>query len=325
MTQVADTDLRAGPAKVSIVVPSYNHAQFVGMALRSIIKQTLQPAELLVIDDGSIDDSPRVIENTLKECSFPCELIVRTNRGLCTTLNEGLARTKGDYFAYLGSDDVWLPNFLSERVRLLQSRDGAVLGYGHAYLIDEQSQIVDCTAEWADYVDGDSRGMLLNTIAPMSPTVLYRRAALEKERWNESAKLEDYDLYLRLSVLGDFAFDRGVLSAWRVHGRNTSLNQMFMLEEQLKAQRRAAATLGLSENELQRLQTVTRFNRAEDFLRLGDKRRAIRLLSTNLSGARSPRAIARMAARLIVPVSLIQKRNDVRKRRFSKKFGSIDL
>ena len=94
---------RDDAARVSVVVPSYNHARFVEAALRSVFRQTLQPARLLVIDDGSGDDSPRRIEKTLQDCPFPCELIVRANRGLCATLNEGLARSGGEFFAYLGS------------------------------------------------------------------------------------------------------------------------------------------------------------------------------------------------------------------------------
>src|SRR5947209_8516008 len=113
---------RREAARVSVVVPSYNHAPFVGAALRSVFRQTLQPAELLVIDDGSADDSPRVVEEMLKDCPFPCELIARANRGLCATLNEGLSKTRGRYFAYLGSDDLWLPDFLAARVPLLEER-----------------------------------------------------------------------------------------------------------------------------------------------------------------------------------------------------------
>jgi alpha-1,3-rhamnosyltransferase len=311
--------------RVSVVVPSYNHAEFVAMTLRSIIKQNCGPAELVVIDDGSTDDSPTVIEQALKECPFACELIVRSNRGLCATLNEGLGRTAGDYFAYLGSDDVWLPDFLQERVRMMQSRADAVLAYGHAYFVDEQSRVVDCTADWANYVDGDVRAMLLNTIAPMSPTVLYRRAALEKESWNQEAKLEDYDLYLRLSTIGDFAFDPQALSAWRLHAKNTSLDQMFMLTEQLTAQRAVASMLGLSDQELEKLQTRTRFSRAEDFIRVGDKRTAMRLMSANLRGVKSLRALGRMLVRLAVPMSVMGTRNQAKRRQFSEKFGSIEL
>src|SRR6266513_1714712 len=183
------------PPAVSVVVPSYNHAQFIEATLHSIMKQTYRPAELVVIDDGSSDGSAGVIDRVLNDCSFPCELVARDNRGLCATLNEGFARTRGDYFAYLGSDDLWLPDFLKARVSLLESRAGAVLAYGHAYFIDEHNAIVDSTADWARYADGDVREMLLQTTAPMSPTVLYRRAALEEQRWDEESKLEDYDLY----------------------------------------------------------------------------------------------------------------------------------
>src|ERR1041385_5110829 len=68
---------RKEAARVSVVVPSYNHAPFVAETLRSVFKQTRAPALLLVIDDGSRDGSPRVIEKTLNDCPFPCELVAR--------------------------------------------------------------------------------------------------------------------------------------------------------------------------------------------------------------------------------------------------------
>src|SRR5258705_216615 len=142
---------------VSVVIPSYNHARFVEKCLRSVIDQKLAPAELIVIDDGSIDDSPAIVERVLKECPVPCELIVRKHKGLCATLNEGLDNTRGKYFAYLGSDDVWLPAFLKERVRLLESRPDSVLGFGHCLIIDDTDRVIDCTDRWAHYVDGQAR------------------------------------------------------------------------------------------------------------------------------------------------------------------------
>ena len=279
--------LRAEPRGVSVVVPSYNHARFVEATLGSIMRQTLAPAELIVIDDGSSDESPRLIERVLNDCPFPCELVTRDNRGLCATLNEGFERTRGEYFAYLGSDDLWLPDFLQARVGLLESRAGAVLAYGHAYFVDEQDRIVDSTADWASYADGDALPMLLQTTAPMSPTVLYRRNALEQQRWNEAAKLEDYDLYLRLSAAGDFAFDARILSAWRRHGSNVSRDQTLMLEEQLRALCEAARRFGFTEKEIAELQRTTSFNRAEDFLRVGDKSKALGLIVNNWRGANS--------------------------------------
>ncbi|HEV7798512.1 MAG TPA: glycosyltransferase [Pyrinomonadaceae bacterium] len=317
--------LPGAPATVAVVVPSYNHARFIEATLGSIMKQTLQPAQLIVIDDGSSDGSPALIEQALNQCSFPCEFVARDNRGLCATLNEGFERTRGDYFAYLGSDDLWLPDFLEARVRLLELRPDAVLAYGHAYLIDEQSHIVDCTADWARYTDGDAREMLLQTTAPMSPTVLYRREVLERQRWNEAAKLEDYDLYLRLSAAGPFAFDAQVLSAWRRHESNVSRDQRLMLDEQLQAQREAALRFGLTEPEIAVLQRATRFSRAEDFLRVGEKSQALSLMMHNLRGLSSPRTTARMLLRVLLPNSFMRGRARVRQRKAHERYGTINI
>jgi alpha-1,3-rhamnosyltransferase len=311
------------PATVSVIVPSYNHAQFIEATLRSIMKQTLAPAKLMVIDDGSNDGSPAVIERVLTGCPFPCELLVRDNRGLCATLNEGFERTGGNYFAYLGSDDLWLPNFLAARVSLLELRPEAVLAYGHTYFIDDENRIIDSTADWATYTDGNVRQMLLHTTAPMSPTVLYRREVLEQQRWDEESELEDYDLYLRLSEYGPFAFDPAVLSAWRRHSSNTSWDQTFMLDEQLKSQHNAALRFGLTNEQIEALQRTTRFNRAEDFLRVGQKSQALNLMVKNLSGANSTRATARMFLRLLIPTSIMKRRARIRQRKAFERYGTL--
>jgi alpha-1,3-rhamnosyltransferase len=297
-------------ARVEVVVPSYNHAPYVAAALRSVFAQTRAPARLLVIDDGSRDGSPRVVEDALKDCPFPCELIARENRGLCATLNEGLSKTEGDYFAYLGSDDLWLPGLLEARVALLQERERAVLAYGHAYLIDGRGEVFDCTLDWARYADGDARRMLLEeTYAPMSPTVVYRRASVERHGWNERARLEDYELYLKLSADGEFAFDPRVLSAWRRHGTNSSGDFAWMIEARLEAQRNASAYLKLNPAQLGRYQRALNFAGAEDLLRLGDKRAALRYLRRGLTGAPSAAALAKVALRLVTPYSLVRRRD----------------
>src|SRR5205085_6926575 len=317
---------RPDVAGVSVVVPSYNHAPFVEAALRSVFKQTLAPARLLVIDDGSQDGSPRVVERVLSECPFPCDFVARENRGLCATLNEGLAKTRGRYFAYLGSDDLWLPDFLAARLHTLDARARAVLAYGHAFIIDEAGQVVDCTLDWADYRDGDARRMLLEeTFAPMSPTVGYRRAALERHGWNERARLEDYELYLRLSAEGEFAFDPRVLSAWRRHSANTSRDFVWMIEARLAAQQSAAEHLHLSDDELRRFQRALNFAGAEDLLRLGDKRMALKFLRRGLGGAPSSAALARVALRLVAPYSLVKWRKRRTSERAARRYGTLTV
>lgn len=312
-------------ASVTAVVPSYNHAAFVERALRSIFRQTRAPDRLLVIDDGSTDSSPRIIERTLEESPVPCEFIARENRGLCATLNEALALTTTRYFAYLSSDDLWLPGFLEARIPLLEARPRAALAYGHCLLVDEGDAVIDCTADWADYSDGDARAMLMSTTAPMSPTVVHRRAALARHGWREGARLEDYELYLRLSKDGEFAFDPRPLSAWRLHGENTSRDQRMMLEEQLAAIERHMPGFGLSPDEIERLRMRISFCRVEDFLRLGDKRGALRLLRSSLGGAASIGSLARVALRLALPYSLVRLRKRRTRRSAAERYGSLDF
>ncbi len=318
-----DVSRRVGAPDVSVVVPSYNHAQFVGDCLRSILQQTRSPRELIVIDDGSSDGSPRVIEQVLKDCTFPCELIVRPNRGLCATLNEGLGRSRGDYFAYLGSDDIWLPSFLQARVALLESRPEAVLAYGHVYVFDQLDRIIECTSDWAKYIDGDARRMLLWSTTPPSPTVLYRRKPLERHGWNEQAKLEDYELYLRLSAEGEFAFDPQVLAAWRQHERNTSHDLSLMMHQSEAAQRQMAGILGLCPRELEDIQLALRWKYIEDFLRRGQKRKALALMSGNLRGAASLALLTRLMLRLTIPYRIMRWRRRLSQQQAYKSYGEV--
>jgi len=312
-------------ATVSVVVPSYNHAPFVERTLRSVFRQTLPPLELIVIDDGSRDDSPRIIERVLGDCPFACHLLARENRGLAATLNEGFARARGRYFAYLGSDDLWFPAFLRARVELLEARPRAVLAYGHAYSIDEGDRIIDCTTDWARYRDGDARRMLLETLAPLSPTVVYRRDALEAHGWNEEARLEDYELYLRLSAEGEFAFDPAVLSAWRQHGYNTSRDLEMMLCEKLAAQRRAAATLNLSAKELEEFQTLAQFRSAQEFMRRGDKLAALKLAARSWRGARTKGETLKLLAGLLMPHRALARLQARRRARAARHYGALEM
>jgi alpha-1,3-rhamnosyltransferase len=320
----AHSDEMPGANAVSVVVPSYNHARFIERTLRSIFAQTHAPAELVVIDDGSQDDSVCVVERALAACPFPCELIARANLGLSATLNEGLARAAhSTYFAYLGSDDVWLPDFLRARVALLNARPSSALAYGHCFYIDAEDRIIDSTADWATYSDGDARPMLWRGTGPHSPTVVYRRDVLKQYGWNEGARLEDYELYLRLASEGEFAFDPRVLSAWRVHGENASRDPAFMMDEWLDAQRRVARDIGMSDDELARAQDALGWTCAENFARRGERAKACATAWRYRGGAQSPVAAAKMLLRVIIPRAVWRSRTLRRERETAEKYGTL--
>lgn len=315
-----------GP-RISVCVPSYNHAPYIERCLQSIIRQSVKPSELLVIDDGSQDGSVVAIERILKGAPFPTELIKNQNKGLCATLNEALTKTRGDYFAYLGSDDIWLPQFLEQRLKILEKRPKAVLCYGHAFLIDEADRIIQSSESWtkADYRDGDARLMLSRGISPVSSTVVYRRNAVEKHYWNENASLEDYELYLQLAEDGDFAFDAQVLAAWRIHSYNTSRDPRWLLSEVLAAQTRVSATLKWDQARLRRIQMATRFRFAEDFARKGHRAAALSLLLKNWRAAPSLQRIGDIALRLALPQRFLTIRRRAVEKKIVRRYGVLQF
>lgn len=310
--------------EITVLVPSYNHAPFVERTLRSIFAQTLAPKKLIVIDDGSKDESVPAIEETLKDCPFEAGFIARENRGLCATLNEGLAKTDTEYFAYLGSDDIWLPTFLEEQATLLESRPNAVLAFAHAYVIDEQDNIFDRTDNWTEFADEDMLPLLLRGVIFSSPTVLYRSAPLRKYGWNEDARLEDYELYLNLCAAGSFARNTNVIAAWRQHGANTSDNFPLMLHEQLAAQDRLAGKLGVGRMKLEQVQKARKFNAVPDLIRSGNKSNAFALFRENLDGARGLGQIIRTAAQLAVPNALFQWNRRRKRKQAVAKYGKLE-
>ena len=306
-------------------VPSYNHASFVEKCLKSIINQTLAPKKLLVIDDGSKDDSPKLIERILRECPFEAEFVARENRGLCATLNEGFARADGDFFAYLSSDDVWFPEFLENRYALLENRPSAVLAFGHGFLIDEFDRIIDRTDDWTDFADGAMLPHLLRGRIFPSASVVYRRSALAKHAWNENSRLEDYELYLKLAADGEFAFDPQILCAWRQHGSNVSGDFPLMLREWLAAQNRAADRLKMSRAELDKTQSKLKFDAVLSYIRHGRRSEGFKLFCENLSGAESLAQIGKTLFRLAVPAPLFDWNRKRKRREMTERYGKLDL
>lgn len=290
--------------KVFAFIPSYNHAPFVAKSVRSIIGQTFRPKKLLVIDDGSTDDSAHIIEKELKHCPFDAELIVRENRGLSATLNQGLELSEGEYFAYLGSDDLWLREFLAKRVDLLETEPDTVLSFGHAFLIDDNDTVIDCTKDWAAYAEGESLRNLLEGVIPVTSGVVYRRSSLTGFGWNEDSVLEDYELFLKLAAKGRFASGNDVLVCWRKHSYNVSNDFDAMLDEWIAAQDRVADEIKIDRSELSRIQQRLKFLAAAEFVRMGQKRRAAGLFRHNWRGANSLLEIVKLGSRLVLPGGL---------------------
>lgn len=104
--------------KISVIVTAYNKASYIAEALESIFNQTLKPHQVIVIDDGSTDNTLSVIQQMAEK--YPIEWSSRANRGLSATLNEGVSKARHEFIAFLDADDYWSLDRLEKQYNILQ-------------------------------------------------------------------------------------------------------------------------------------------------------------------------------------------------------------
>jgi glycosyltransferase involved in cell wall biosynthesis len=215
---------------VSIVVPSYNHSKYIKETVLSIVNQTYPNIELIVIDDGSKDNSVEILKGLQKEFDFI--FISRENRGLIATLNEGLSLAKGKYFCAVASDDVFMLNKIELQVIFMEKNPRYALCFGKMKIIDENSKYVK------DFKSKNVQSgfMFYKIFAKKfiitAPTVMLRKSNLvESGGYSNHFYIEDFPLWLKLSLEYPFGYVNEYLVSYRIHGNNMSSNISKMIQE----------------------------------------------------------------------------------------------
>lgn len=210
---------RTPDSAVTVVVAGYEHRRYVQAALDAVAAQTLRPAQVIITDDGSSDDTREAVRAWLSTTplrSVAEPMLSPTNRGLIPTLNDAVARVRGDYLAMVSMDDLWGPEFLSERVAALRANPRAAIAYSDAELIDEDGRPLG--KAYRDRVGFDGRWfgsaveaqLVLaekNVVCPATTVVRTSAFRAVGMRYSPRLSFEDWDLWVRLAMAGyDFAF-----------------------------------------------------------------------------------------------------------------------
>lgn len=216
---------------VTIVIPCYNHAQFVEETIQSVIDQDYDNIELIIIDDGSKDNSVEVIKGMIPACEkrfVRFEFRHRPNKGLSATLNESLLWCKGAYFFPLASDDIIYPTIIRKEVMLLESNPKYAMCHTHAESIFTQPDVAKYQTKHYEFEFHD----LINKNQIYAPTAMIKMEVLkELNGFDESLYMEDWDLWLRLTHKGyKIAFINEVLAFYRQHENNSYKNHDKMEE-----------------------------------------------------------------------------------------------
>lgn len=127
---------------VTVIVPSYNHERFLIECLESIYNQTFKEFQWIVVDDGSKDSSPQILQENQKKYNYT--LILQQNIGLANTLNHVIKEfASGVYIAICASDDYWLPDKLMKQVNYMINNVDVAMCYGRTYYVDTKSKVLD--------------------------------------------------------------------------------------------------------------------------------------------------------------------------------------
>lgn len=209
---------------VSIVIPCYNHELYIEDCIKSVINQTYRNIELIIIDDGSTDESIRKIEALRKVCEerfIRFEIRSRTNKGLSATLNEALKWCKGEYFSCIASDDMMLPEKTSIQVEFLQKNHSVVAIFGGVYLINNNNtRIMELKGTNRTYNFED---IIFHKAEIYAPTQMIRTQLIrDVGGYNPDVLLEDWYMWLKLSKLGDLYCAQEYFCLYRDHENNLS-------------------------------------------------------------------------------------------------------
>ena len=181
--------------KVSVILPTYNRANYIARALDSILVQTYKDYEIIVVDDGSTDATSEV----LKHFSDKIKYIRQSNQGSATARNRGIQESKGEYIAFLDSDDYWVPEKLQEQVNVLAVHPEVGIVYARMPIINEKGEKIGMKPAG---VSGKNFKELLEVWGDLpTSTVMTRRVCFNEVGLFDTTlvTMQDIDMWLRIS------------------------------------------------------------------------------------------------------------------------------
>ena len=225
---------------VSVVIPTYNSAQFVGDAVKSVLEQTYSRHEIIVVDDGSTDNTKEVLQLFGERIQY----IHQENRGPSAARNTGIRLAKGAYICFLDADDLWLPGKLEVQVSFMERHKDVGLVLSDHEEFDSTGVVLESFIAAKKFrSELTLPGLVEKPFSKLvaenfisTPTVIIRRECFEKAGlFDETLRsVEDRDLWLRIAANYDIACLPMVVCRRRLHGSNISFEQELSMTSRIK-------------------------------------------------------------------------------------------
>jgi glycosyltransferase involved in cell wall biosynthesis len=224
-------------AKVDVIIPAYNGARYLPFAVESVISQTFEDWQIVLVDDGSTDNTADVIAPYQERLGAKLKYVRQENRGLPAARNTAIRNSKSELLALLDADDIWLPNRLSESVKVMAERPNAGLAYGLIAGIDPDDQLGSTWVGNLKHAEGRIAPYIyMRKVELPCPSMTFRRRCVDEVgMFDESMRAtEDRDLWLRIALKYEVAFIPKVIAYYRLSPNSMSTDPERMLRSQVQ-------------------------------------------------------------------------------------------
>ncbi len=192
--------------QVSIIIPSYKTAPLVAACLDSILAQTFQDFEAIVVNDGSPDTAQleKVLQPYIERNSDRIVYIKQVNKRAAGARNTAISRARGEFLAFLDSDDTWLPNHLESQMKQFAADPALCLVYANAVMVGDPTRYIEFMTRCPSAGEAGFEALVVERCQIPVSTVVARKAAILKAGgFDESlARCDDYDMWLRTAFCG---------------------------------------------------------------------------------------------------------------------------
>lgn len=202
---------------VSVIIPGYNYGRFLGEAIDSVLAQTQPAFEIIVVDDGSTDETPEVARRYGDRIRYHR----RENGGVSRARNTGVQEARGEFIAFLDADDRWLPDKLARQTAVFAANPDAGLAHTGSRVFNQEDGATLCEFEPEPALDVHA---LIRCCSITASSVMIPRAVFDKVGPFDDALVgtEDWDMWLRIAAAYRVVACPGILVEYRSHGNSLS-------------------------------------------------------------------------------------------------------
>ena len=205
---------------VSVVMPTFNRRKYLGEAIDSVINQSIDDWELLIIDDGSTDDTEEFLRGAYLDSRI--RYFKQENQGQSVARNKGIANSCGTFICFLDSDNRWYPNKLERQLEEFQNHPNVAMVYGDSKIINAAGEIISCK-NISRYSGRVTAKLLADNFISMNTTMTRSQVLKDIGGFNTNNHWdEDYDLWLSISIGSKFLYVPDYFGEYRIMGGQIS-------------------------------------------------------------------------------------------------------